>query len=348
MIPRATKIDLFSNSERVSKALDELKKFCMIFKPESQKDIFQSIVQEIMQRQYTKSLGNDFKPEEDIHQDQFSRFETEFTIVAKLYESKNTLVLAAVNHMDRFIYCIKRTAFEMNTVDPQDVMREASILQDLNHPNIAKYNNSWIEFVVNGKSMTSFDPVSVEGLNDLKVEFHFYIQTELCSRDNIVTSCKGQELSSKLDLLADAASGISYIHERNIVHCNLKPSNILMGIEGIPKLCDFGCAANLTAPRKTSYTAEQNIYDAPEFPNVISTKCDVYSFGLIAIMAIAELDESSIPDIKENGLPEMEGVPDSIIDLLERCISEDPNERPSIDEISECFENASSEISEIE
>lgn len=212
MIPRVGHVDLFSNNERVEKALSELKHFCTLFKPESQKEVFQSIVEEIMQRQYTKSLGVDLQPTEIVNEDKYSRFETEFTVVVKIFESKNTVVLAAVNHIDRLIYCIKRTSFEMDTVDPQDVMREASILQELVHPNIAKYNNSWIEFAVDGKVSEYLDPQDSKPLQNMKIEFLFYIQTELCSRDNILKACKDQDMTNILDLLADAASGISYIH----------------------------------------------------------------------------------------------------------------------------------------
>lgn len=36
--------------------------------------------------------------------------------------------------------------------------------------------------------------------------------------------------------------GIAYLHERKIVHRDLKTSNLLYGNEGILKICDFGLA----------------------------------------------------------------------------------------------------------
>jgi len=42
--------------------------------------------------------------------------------------------------------------------------------------------------------------------------------------------------------MEDLLKGMAYLHERKIVHRDLKTSNLLYGNEGILKICDFGLA----------------------------------------------------------------------------------------------------------
>ena len=48
-------------------------------------------------------------------------------------------------------------------------------------------------------------------------------------------------LQEILQITADIASGLSYLHPR-IVHCDLKPQNILLAEDGRAKIADFGIA----------------------------------------------------------------------------------------------------------
>lgn len=40
--------------------------------------------------------------------------------------------------------------------------------------------------------------------------------------------------------LVDILGGLGYLHARSIVHCHVKPHNVLLGMDGICKLSDFG------------------------------------------------------------------------------------------------------------
>ena len=56
--------------------------------------------------------------------------------------------------------------------------------------------------------------------------------------------CARHELSiaERLNLFRKACSAVQYAHQNLVVHRDLKPGNILVTEEGIPKLLDFGIA----------------------------------------------------------------------------------------------------------
>jgi len=59
-------------------------------------------------------------------------------------------------------------------------------------------------------------------------------------------------LSSKeaVDILRDVIEGLTYMHDRSIAHRDIKPENIVIS-SGVAKLCDFGWASVIYAPRST-------------------------------------------------------------------------------------------------
>jgi serine/threonine protein kinase len=94
-------------------------------------------------------------------------------------------------------------------------------------------------------------------------------------------------------ILADAAAGLHAAHElrgwdgelRNIVHCDISPHNILVGIDGVPKLVDFG-VANATIHSdfgnserfkgKLGYMSPEQVRAEP-----LDRRSDVFSLGIV-------------------------------------------------------------------
>ena len=79
--------------------------------------------------------------------------------------------------------------------------------------------------------------------------------------------------------------GLSYLHNRNVMHRDIKPDNLFISESGVIKLGDFGLAALLEDFGRTS---SRWFYMAPEFyegDNCL--KSDVWSLG-ISIIEMAE------------------------------------------------------------
>uniref|UniRef100_A0ACD5YZD4 Uncharacterized protein n=1 Tax=Avena sativa TaxID=4498 RepID=A0ACD5YZD4_AVESA len=96
--------------------------------------------------------------------------------------------------------------------------------------------------------------------------------------------------SLRVQVALGVARGLLYLHEecsKQIIHCDIKPQNILLDDNFMAKIADFGLAKLLRANQTQTNTGIRGTrgYVAPEwFKNIgITSKVDVYSFGVILL-----------------------------------------------------------------
>ncbi|GKU87501.1 hypothetical protein SLEP1_g1894 [Rubroshorea leprosula] len=110
------------------------------------------------------------------------------------------------------------------------------------------------------------------------------------SLDNYLFGKKEMIEWEKLHVIAvGIAKGIAYLHQdcqQRIIHYDIKPANILLDANFLPKVSDFGlaklCNRDSTHDSVTGFKGTLG-YSAPDFflRNPITYKCDVYSFGML-------------------------------------------------------------------
>ncbi|KAF8781180.1 hypothetical protein HU200_001159 [Digitaria exilis] len=101
------------------------------------------------------------------------------------------------------------------------------------------------------------------------------------------------EWGERMEVALGAARGLAYLHtgcDHKIVHCDVKPENILLADGGQVKIADFGLAKLMSPEQSALFTTMRGTrgYLAPEWLSnaAISDRADVYSFGMVLLELI--------------------------------------------------------------
>jgi len=161
---------------------------------------------------------------------------------------------------------------------------EAQLLARLDHPGIARFYASGVE-AVPGPAGTSLH--------------RFFLVMEHVQGQSLDRWADRPDLSlaELLDTFAEVCDAVAHAHRRGVLHRDLKPGNILVTVDGHPKVLDFGiaCTGEVAEPGRTRFTASGRILGSLAFmspeqlwqPRQVDERSDVYSLGVILYRLLA-------------------------------------------------------------
>ncbi|KAL6040861.1 Protein kinase of the Mitotic Exit Network [Balamuthia mandrillaris] len=205
---------------------------------------------------------------------------------------------------------------------------EIDLLKALDHPNIVKYLglvesdnhvNMLLEFVQNGSLLKIIQKYGV-----------FPEQLAALHTSQVL-------------------KGLQYLHKMNVIHRDIKASNLLINKDGVVKLADFGIAIDANAEGSgdaavaSSFVEGSPYWMAPEIIELHppTTACDIWSLGCTIIelvtgqppnfeipsmSALFKIVQDDCPPIPDTLSPELQ-------DFLRRCFHKDPTKRPTATEL---------------
>lgn len=140
-------------------------------------------------------------------------------------------------------------------------------------------------------------------------------------------------------LVAQVAAALDAAHEAGVIHCDVKPANIIVDQSGVAKLTDFGIARAARGPREheligtARYIAPERVAGDPP-----TERSDIYSLGLVAYEllagrpAYAEMETEDLLRQRLDGPPPSlrnarVGTSDAVDRVVRRALARDPGER---------------------
>src|SRR6185436_7411890 len=100
---------------------------------------------------------------------------------------------------------------------------------------------------------------------------------------------RGDYVEAAIRIGSELADALAYAHDRNILHLDLKPSNILLGFDGCPYLLDFNLAAEMGEVHRSiggtlPYMAPEALRRAATTESAkarLGPEADVYALGIV-------------------------------------------------------------------
>ena len=176
-------------------------------------------------------------------------------------------VYKAMNKLESKYYAIKALNFKnISTKERSLIETEINLLQELKHPNIVLYKDSFIDKNNNLNIITTF----CEGGDMYRKIFK---EKNTYFEENII-----------INWLIQLLLGLSYIHDKKIVHRDIKTKNIFIKNNLTVKIGDFGIAKILNSTSSYAHTfIGTPYYISPELckDQPYNDKSDVWSLGCV-------------------------------------------------------------------
>jgi len=184
---------------------------------------------------------------------------------------------------------VKKLKLSIPGVHDRQFENEASHLMRLKHPNVV--------LLVGWCSETQYIPMEYNGTYVCAEKPERLLCLEYMPKGNLrgflSDESSGLGWDTRYKIIQGICYGLRYLHEEwqlnvPIVHMDLKPANILLDNNMVPKIADFGLSRLFSEEKTWTCTISRDGtlgYMSPEYINkgIVSTKSDIFSLGVIII-----------------------------------------------------------------
>lgn len=243
-------------------------------------------------------------------------------------QGKFGVVYKGYNKQTKKVVAIKVLELDTKYDEVVDVQLEIQFLADLKHaPNVTHYYGLFL------------------------VDTKLWIIMDYCAGGSMRTLLKAGVFDERYIgvIVREVLMALLLVHKMGVIHRDIKAANILVTNEGHVQVCDFGVAAQLTANLvKRTTIAGTPFWMAPEVireGDHYNSKADIWSLG-ITVYEIATgnppyCDKGAtwaMTMIEKQTPPRLEGreYPSALKECIALCLDENPDERPSADELLRC------------
>lgn len=180
--------------------------------------------------------------------------------------------------------------------------------------------------------------VSIYDTNILPIP---YIELEYVEGGSVGDLKKPLGIIQACNLIFEIAEGLKYAHSQGILHRDLKPNNILMTEEHVPKITDWGLSKIMAESKMTTITAFTPTYAAPEQISPkhfgkTDVRTDIYQLGVIfyelvtgkppfageSLIEISNAIVNEIPELPSHLNPESKTVDNIILKCIAKNLSQ--------------------------
>ncbi len=280
-----------------------------------------------------------------------------------------------VEDLEKGVRCALKVMSKGDTEAMMRFKREFRSVAELRHPNLVRLfdlhaeDNQWF-FTMELVDGASILEVLTGQVSDTRTENQTTLRLDAIDASTFLQGVKLGEVprdKPACDLLALGATlsqlldGLEFLHERGIVHCDLKPDNILVDVQGRVRLMDFGIVKSENEDQAAGQKGQvlgTLAYMAPEQATsrrAVEPSADMYALGCVIYhlltgappfeghaFQLMMAHQSMAPTPIE---AKVMGVPEALAATCHALLSKDPSQRPTIPQVRQWLSLTASTLS---